>query len=59
MYYNYYCSCNIVAYRIVGGSNMANYRNNNVVLANKLRNIIKQEMDRTGILIPELAKNQI
>lgn len=38
---------------------MANYRNNNVVLANKLRNIIKQEMDRTGILIPELAKNQI
>ena len=35
---------------------MANYRNNNTVLADKLRKIIKREMDKMGILIPELAK---
>lgn len=35
---------------------MANYRNNNTALADKLRKIIKREMDRTGILLPELAE---
>lgn len=35
---------------------MANYRNNNMALADRLRKIIKREMDKTGILLPELAE---
>ena len=35
---------------------MANYRNNNTALADRLRKIIKREMDKTGILLPELAE---
>lgn len=35
---------------------MANYRNNNTKLADKLRKIIKREMDKMGILLPELAE---
>lgn len=35
---------------------MANYRNNNTALADRLRKIIKREMDKTGILMPELAE---
>lgn len=42
--------------RLTGDKIMANYRNNNTVLADKLRKIIKREMDKMGILVPELAK---
>lgn len=42
--------------RLTGDKIMANYRNNNTKLADKLRKIIKREMDKMGILLPELAK---
>lgn len=50
-----YCGKFIIN-RLTGDKIMANYRNNNTVLADKLRKIIKREIDKMGILLPELAE---